>query len=271
MLSAVWLLAQLSFSQINVMTFNVRLNVESDGENAWPYRMATVKSMFETYKPDVIGMQEVLPGQLSDLKTMLKTYKQLGVGREDGKDKGEYCPLFFNESRFQLVKQGNFSLSETPWKFGVKGWDAACERIASWAVLIDNSTLDTILFINTHLDHVGEIARLESSKLILKNIDELGANFPVVLMGDFNAVPGSAVVTNFLNHKLVNSALVAKMKSGPISTFHDFGRIPVSERRTIDYILMSSHFGVNSYEVIIDPETSFISDHHPVQVNIRIK
>ncbi len=256
---------------MNVMTFNIRLNVASDGANSWPNRIKTVDHMMRNLQPDLIGMQEVLPDQLSDLKLLMRNYDWVGAGRENGIDKGEFCPIFYKSVRFKLVEFGHFGLSEQPSVFGLKGWDAACERIASWAVLVDLQNTDTFLVLNTHLDHMGEIARVESAKLIVEKVKQLTDNYPIIITGDFNSVPTSDVLSIFQSQNLHNASNIAKIKSGPNSTFHDFNRIEVSKRLTIDYVLVSDAFLVDSYNVIEDPDSSFISDHHPVMTKVYIK
>ena len=131
---------------VNVMTFNIRLDTESDSLNAWPHRRAEVGRMLGYYAPDLLGMQEVLPQQMTALKEMLPQYTALGVGREDGKAEGEFSPIFFRTDRFELLRSGNFSLSPTPNEFGVKGWGAACNRICTWALLKDKLNIAKITF-----------------------------------------------------------------------------------------------------------------------------
>ena len=152
---------------VNVMTFNIRLDTESDSLNAWPHRRAEVGRMLGYYAPDLLGMQEVLPQQMTALKEMLPQYTALGVGREDGKAEGEFSPIFFRTDRFELLRSGNFSLSPTPNEFGVKGWGAACNRICTWALLKDKQNGREVAYFNTHLDHVSAEARREGMRLIV--------------------------------------------------------------------------------------------------------
>ena len=121
---------------LEVMTFNVRLDAPSDSANNWKYRKDNVCQMITYYQPDLLGMQEVRHNQMEDLKQGLPQYTALGVGRDDGKEAGEYCPIFFNSHRFTLVEYGNFSLSEQPETIGIKGWDASYNRITTWAILL---------------------------------------------------------------------------------------------------------------------------------------
>lgn len=116
---------------LEVMTFNIRLDAPSDSANNWKYRKDNVCRMIAYYQPDLLGMQEVCHNQMEDLKQGLPQYTALGVGRDDGKEAGEYCPIFFNTGRFTLVEYGNFSLSEQPETIGIKGWDASYNRITT--------------------------------------------------------------------------------------------------------------------------------------------
>ena len=151
-------------AKVEVMSFNIRLDHVADSMNNWKYRKDHAAQMIAYYAPDIIGMQEVVKNQLDDLKERLPQYTALGVGRADGEEKGEYCSLFYKTDRFELLKSGNFGLSETPDSIGKKGWDAACERIVTWAVLKDKVSGREIAAFNTHFDHVGKVARREKCR-----------------------------------------------------------------------------------------------------------
>ncbi|MGN1214011.1 MAG: endonuclease/exonuclease/phosphatase family protein, partial [Bacteroidaceae bacterium] len=141
-----------------VMTFNIRLENKNDGVNNWEMRYQKVGEFILKQKTDIIGMQEVKQVQLEDLKNTMPDFDCVGVARDDGKQKGEYNPIFYNKKKFNLVSHGTFWLSETPLQPS-RGWDAACNRIATWAILQDKETMKSIMFVNTHLDHVGQKAR----------------------------------------------------------------------------------------------------------------
>lgn len=174
---------------LEVMTFNVRLDAPSDSANNWKYRKDNVCQMITYYQPDLLGMQEVRHNQMEDLKQGLPQYTALGVGRDDGKEAGEYCPIFFNSHRFTLVEYGNFSLSEQPETIGIKGWDASYNRITTWAILQEKSNGKKLIFFNTHLDNDGETARKEGVQLILNKIKEIAPHMPAIITGDFNCTP----------------------------------------------------------------------------------
>ncbi|MPM66375.1 hypothetical protein SDC9_113282 [bioreactor metagenome] len=256
----------------DVMTFNIRLDVSSDSLNSWQHRKDNVAGMIRYYEPDIIGMQEVLHSQLVDLTERLPRYTDVGVGRADGKMAGEYCSLFFKTDHFELLKEGNFSLSETPLKFGVKGWDAAYERMATWAVLKDKATGQKFICVNTHLDNEGKLARKEGLKLVLVKAKELGGGLPVIVMGDFNDTAESESIRIMDRNGMKNTRGTAAVVYGPSWSFHDFGRLNMAERPLIDHIYVSAPIEVNKYRVVNDtPEYGYLSDHNPVLVNITIK
>lgn len=258
---------------LKIMSFNIRYDTSRDSLNSWLYRKEAAGKMLNYYTPDIVGMQEVLHNQLEDMKASLPHYTAIGVGREDGKEKGEYNPLFFRTDRFDVLKSGNFSLSETPEKVGIKGWDAVCKRIATWAILKDKASDLEFMALNTHLDHKGEIARQESVRLLVKQITALAEDRPFVITGDFNTTPDSDIIMLLTKEgKIKNAKLEAALAYGPEWTFHDFGRLPLVERVWIDYIFISPDIQVNKFRNITDiPNTGFLSDHNPVLTEITIR
>ena len=171
----------LGFSQnLKVMSFNIRLNVDSDKENSWTNRKQDVADLLTYYHPDYFGVQEALPDQMKDIKNGLKNYDYVGVGRDDGKEKGEFSAIFYDTDRLQVLKSDTFWLSETPEKPS-KGWDAALNRICTYAVFRDKKSKKEFMALNLHFDHIGNIARVKSSELILKKIKEINPkNLPVL-------------------------------------------------------------------------------------------
>ena len=256
-------------SQMNVMTFNVRYDNPGDSLNNWKYRKEFAAKMIQNYDVDVLGTQEVLNNQLNDFLTLLPQYASAGVGRLDGKTAGEYSAVFYKKDKFKLLDSGNFWLSENPSAVGVKGWDAACERIVTWVVLQEKGTGKKFAFINTHFDHMGQIARRESSKLLLSKVDEIAKGLPLFVTGDFNSTPQSEVITiltdkNRPNH-LVDSRSVAPFIYGPSWSFHGFGMVPLAKRELIDFIFIKNKVTAEKVSVIADRlDNLYLSDHNPV-------
>ena len=257
--------------KIDVMSFNIRLDHVADGSNNWKYRSDNVVQMFSYYSPDILGLQEVLKNQLDDLKKFLPEYINIGVGRADGKEMGEYCPIFFKAERFKLLKNGDFALSENPDSIGDKGWDAACERIVTWAVLKDKKSSKEIAVFNTHFDHVGEVARRESAKLLINKIKELAVSCPVIITGDFNGTLDSEPVSILTEDGMKNAFNTAKVVYGPSWSFHNFGSIPIDKRRLIDFIFVNEEIEVERYRTVDDkPDDGYLSDHAPVMAILKI-
>lgn len=265
------LLGSFGFAQdLKVMTFNIRLHLDSDKENSWTHRKPEVLQLLDYYAPEVFGVQEALPLQMKDLESGLSDYDFVGVGRDDGKDKGEYSAIFFNKEKLKLLKSGTFWLSETS-AVPSKGWDAALNRICTYA-LFKNKKGKKFWVFNTHFDHIGIEARKNSANLILKKIKEFNKNdFPVVLAGDFNLTEDSEPI-KMLSDQLKDTFYHSLKKPyGPKGTFTAFDINKVSENR-IDYIFVKD-FKVNSYRTINDKRQNLLypSDHFPILVELKFQ
>ena len=176
------------------------------------------------------------------------------MGREDGVRAGEFNAVLFRDGTFDLLDSGTFWLSEEPGRAGSKGWDGACERLATWVVLRRGSDGREFLFINTHLDHEGETARREGVALLRQRIDSLRGDRPVILTGDFNAEPDSPVIAHVGEDGFLRDArLTAAERSGPAWSFSDFGRIPEAERPLLDYIFIGG--GIRAVRCEVLPDT----------------
>lgn len=262
--------------ELNVMTFNIRVDFGGDGDNNWEYRKDVAAKVIQNYNADIVGAQEVRKNQLQDFKDRLPGYNSVGVGRDDGIDQGEYSPILYKKDKFTEEKSGTFWISETPDVAGSMGWDAAYPRVASWVILKENKTGNRIFAINTHLDHRGLTARSEGTKMLMKKITQLSEGLPIILTGDFNDTPDSDAVKNIINTEnkehLTDSKTIAGKSSGTEWTFHDFGRLPEGERERIDYIFVSKQFKVSEYEATADTLNNiFVSDHKPVFAKISIQ
>lgn len=259
-------------SEITWATFNIRFDNPQDSLNNWKYRKDSVANFIRTQKLDIVGMQEVLHNQLEDLKASLPEYSGVGVGREDGKTKGEYAPIFFKKDRFEILENNTFWLSQYPDSVGFIGWDGACTRIATWAKMKDKQSGKVFMAINTHFDHVGTEARRKSALLIIDKIKEIVGDQPAVLTGDFNVNELSEAYNTLTTNSFVlkDAHKEAENKQGVDYTFHDFGRIEPSSCEKIDFIFITPNIKVsNSY---IPEETrqegKFLSDHNPEVVQI---
>lgn len=257
---------------IKVMTYNIRLDVKSDGENTWSERKDFFTGQLKFYEPDVFGIQEGLPNQVIDIAAALPDYKYVSIGR-DGNNQGEASSIFYKKNRFDLKESGTFWLSETPDVIS-KGWDAALNRICTYVLLYDKLSKKYFWMFNTHLDHVGEVARTKSLELIVSKINLLNKqHYPVVLTGDFNTEPTEPRIQS-LKQKMIDTRDVSVQKPfGPSGTFNGFKHDePVV--KLIDYIFISkdSDWIVNKYAVLSDSkDLHYPSDHLPVFVQLNLK
>ncbi|KAA0126632.1 endonuclease/exonuclease/phosphatase family protein [Chryseobacterium sp. SN22] len=269
--SIVFLLAfAFGFSQdLKVMSFNIRLNVDSDKENSWTNRKEDVTDLLTYYHPDYFGVQEALPDQMKDIKNGLKNYDYVGVGRDDGREKGEFSAIFYDTNRLRIINSGTFWLSETPEKPS-KGWDAALNRICTYAVFKDKKSKKEFMALNLHFDHVGNVARVKSSELILKKIKEINPkNLPVTVSGDFNLTEDSEPI-KIMSKNLKDSFYHSETKHyGPKGTFTGFNVNEVSKER-IDYIFIKG-FNIKSHRHINDRTENLLypSDHFPVLTELQ--
>lgn len=260
---------------INVMSFNIRYDNPEDGINNWHKRKDKVGQMLNFKNCDLIGTQEVLHNQLQDLQILLPNYEAIGVGREDGVTKGEYSAIFYKKDKFTAIDQGTFWLSETPNIPGSKGWDGACERVATWVHLKDNESHKEFLFINTHLDHVGTEARKKGVDLLQQKAFELSKGLPIIATGDFNAEPSSDVIANITDTSKANYWVHTKDLASSVEglnwSFHDFDKLELSKRELIDYIFVTPSILVKNYEVLpILYKNKLVSDHAPVIAKVQL-
>jgi endonuclease/exonuclease/phosphatase family metal-dependent hydrolase len=265
-----------SFGQnekLKVLSFNLRYNNPNDGENSWPNRSVRVKNFLWSERADIIGFQEVLHNEVLELDHALfnynfseRQYTRIGVGREDGETKGEYSPIYFRANRFSLITSKTVWLSETPTKPS-KGWDAACERIATFALFFDEELKDTLLVVNTHWDHVGERARQESANLILKEIETFTSIQNIIFLGDLNCKPEDAALKK-LRAVFSDAGIGISSKVG---TFNNFERAKNPNAPRIDYVFYKlKNFGFSSYKVgNTDVTEPLLSDHFPIVVEFE--
>jgi endonuclease/exonuclease/phosphatase family metal-dependent hydrolase len=252
---------------MKVMTYNLRYDTPQDGVNAWPKRKDKVINLIGKEAPDVLGVQEALHHQLEDIKSGLPKYEYLGVGRDDGKQKGEYSAVFINKDKFRAVDDGTFWLSETPKVPGSKSWDAAITRVVTWVKLIGTGSTDTILMVNTHFDHIGKVAREKSAELIKERIAPLARRLPVVLTGDFNTEPTDTPYKTMTNGKVYDFRDAGKGDPAGTSCTFKVNSVPC---RRIDFIFYGEGWGVQGYKVIDENDGQhYPSDHLPVVATMK--
>ena len=264
LLTALLLLSALlgSAQSLTVISYNIRLGEAKDGTNSWPFRYAASRAMVMDQKPDIMGLQEAFIYQAGYLQEYCEGYKYVGVGRENGKKEGEIMAIFYRKETVKLLKWGTFWLSETPKKPSL-GWDAACKRTATWALMKDKRTGKKFYYVNTHLDHVGWEAREKGLQLIVDRMAEMNKEgLPIVLTGDLNMTPERKQLAPL--NRVMQSARETAFKTDRLATFHNWGK---EDTQIIDYIYYSGFSSCVEYETVRKPyeDRKFISDHYPIK------
>lgn len=260
-------LSPISGQNITLMTYNIRLDLASDGENAWPHRKERIIQQLEISQPVILGTQEGLPHQIEYINQQLPEYDFIGVPRDDGKTKGEYSNIFYNTNKCSVLVNNTFWLSKTPNKPSI-GWDSEYPRICTYGLFEEKSTMEKFLVFNTHIDHKGKKASRKALKLICKTIKKVNTGMhPVVLMGDFNLTPNSREIKILSRHYVDTYHLDPPVNS---ATFNEFKQ---EEGPRIDYIFVSKDVGIHRYSILVekDEEGRFPSDHYPVVSEISLK
>ena len=252
-----------------IISYNIRYDNRWDKENLWSLRKDRLSQLLMDYDPSIFGIQEGLLNQVEWIDSTLRNYNYIGVGRDDGKGKGEFCAIYFDTTRYEVMENSTFWLSDTPNKVSV-GWDAALERICTYGLFKKKMSDKMVWVFNAHFDHVGKIARKKSSELILKKIKEVNTqSFPVVLMGDFNSNPDSDPIKIFKNNLQDALEISSTKLKGPRGTFNGFDTMHPLDNR-IDYIFVKD-MKVLSYRHIDDrlSNNRHISDHLPVMISVQ--
>ena len=280
--------------QLFVGTYNIRQHNNGDEKagNVWSTRCKVICDQINFESPDALGVQEAFAGQLRDMQANLDNYAYIGVGRDDGKEEGEYSAIFYKKDRLKLLNSGNFWLSETP-DVPCKGWDAACVRICSWGEFSQTDSQLRFFHFNLHMDHVGTVARREAARLVVRKIHEIAQGAPVVLTGDFNVDQHNEIFRIFTESGILKDSYdAARLRFAENGTFNSFDSRLWSDSR-IDHVMVSPHFEVDRYGILTDAywtdkpaqtrkgkdapgEIDFCekerrspSDHYPVLVHLK--
>ena len=275
-----WIAPGIAAAQsFNIATYNIRYENRADSlnGNGWGQRLPHIANLVRYHDFDIFGSQEVFYSQLNGMLAAMPEYNYIGVGRADGDKSGECSPVFYKRNKFRLIKTGNFWLSETDSIPG-KGWDAALPRICTWGrfQIVENGK--HFWFFNLHMDHVGKVARLEGTRLVLDKIKSMTEGEPVILTGDFNYDQRADGYSLLSESGLLNDAYVAaKLRYAPNGTFNNFNPHYKSDSR-IDHIFTTKEFEIVKYGVLTDMYWSkadsstqavrIPSDHYPVKTEV---
>jgi endonuclease/exonuclease/phosphatase family metal-dependent hydrolase len=267
---------------LQAMSFNIRYGTAHDGENRWEKRKELVFEVLRQQQPDAAGLQEALRFQIDQIRQALPVYQEIGVGRDDGKEKGEYSVILYRQDRFQAEESGTFWFSDTPEVAGSRHWGNSNVRICSWVRLIEKKSGRAFYIYNLHLDHQSQPSREKSVQLLAQRIRERKHPDPVIVMGDFNAEEDNPAVLYLQGSHafageagnpggnpvpLVDSFRLLHPEVSKAGTFHGFeGR---NEGGKIDYIFVSPDVPVQKAEIVsMQKDGRYPSDHFPVTAQI---
>jgi endonuclease/exonuclease/phosphatase family metal-dependent hydrolase len=259
------------------MTFNLRVRTLLDGPNIWDRRRDLVVERIRSFDPDLLGTQEGLDSMETFLRQQLADYTFRGVGRSDGKLRGEMSGVFFKTERFELLDEGHFWLSTTPEKPGSRAWGAIYPRMVTWLKLRPRDGGASFCWFNTHFEAFSGRARAESAKLLRDRIARIAGVMPCIVTGDFNASPNSAPYRTLLAEQAPPSASLHDVfraahpgTSRKEGTAHFFTGWRIGPR--MDWILASAHF--ETLDAAIDHTRGprgYPSDHFPVTATLRVR
>jgi len=254
----------------HIATYNIRFDNPRDSGNLWQDRLPHIVSLIQFHQFDLFGTQEGMKNQVEALSAETG-FPFVGIGRDAAENQGEYCAIFYNANLFTVQASGTFWLSETP-NTPSQGWDAALNRICTWARLADKHGQSFYVF-NTHFDHVGQQAREASSHLILSQIKSINVELlPVILMGDFNVTSENDAYQAIMNTKKwkdarLSSPLRSVMPAGTFTGFN-WHQDPYG---IIDHIFLSEGFTLYRYGILTDNYgLKYPSDHFPVMVEVGL-
>lgn len=258
---------------LTVMTFNIRYGSADDGENSWPHRDHLVKQVIRDHDAAVVGLQEALAFQIEEITNELPHYAVIGVGRDDGRAKGEFSAILYDARLFMADSSGTFWLSDTPEVIASKSWGNGITRICTWARLIDRRTGKALYIYNTHFDYRSESSRIESAKLVAEHIAERAHDDPVILMGDFNAGERTAEIISILDGahgpKFINAYRAIHPDTTEVGTYNAFKG--ERHREMVDHVFATT--GVTVLDAGIDHVNEngrYPSDHFPVWARVRL-
>lgn len=263
--------------KMTVATYNLRNDANSDDAkngNGWQQRLPEICNLIKYHNFDIFGTQEGLYHQLENIKEQLPELDYMGVGRDDGKQAGEYSAIFYKKNKYKLLSSGNFWLADNSSKPNL-GWDAVCIRICSWGKFKEKESGKVFYFFNLHTDHVGVKARREGAKLVLEKIKKIAGKQPTILTGDFNVdQDNESYVYLDTSDLLRDSYNLSPIKYANNGTFNSFNLTRKTNER-IDHIFLSKNFRVIRYGILTDiywdknSVPRIPSDHYPVVAEVE--
>lgn len=256
---------------VDALSFNIRYGTARDGENSWPNRKELVFGVVRDVNADFVGLQEALKYQIDEIREAVPGYGHHGVGRDDGKEAGEYSSILYRESRWKLDRGATEWLSDTPGEPGSKTWGNGITRIVTWGRFVENESGRVLFVFNTHFDHQSQPSRVKSAQYLAKRVSELVGDEPVIVMGDLNAGESNPAIAELTaadrRPTLVDTFRVLHPDEPVVGTFNGFKGETRGEK--IDYIFAPSAAKVVSAEIVrTNVDGRYPSDHFPVSAKL---
>ncbi|MFT4660051.1 MAG: endonuclease/exonuclease/phosphatase family metal-dependent hydrolase [Patiriisocius sp.] len=258
-----------SEKSITAMTYNIRFDIPGDENYNWDERRNMISQTISSNSPDVMGVQEAYYNQIKWLEDELKVYEWYAVGGEDGEFRGEYCAIFFQKEKYELLDSGTYWLAEDDAKPGSLAWDSEEPSVMTCVKLKMKSNGETIFVFNTRLGETDK-AKIEGSKKLLEKIGEIAKNNSFILTGDFNSEPEHKSIQLIKEHcKEAKASCFINASDLDYTLIFDDNGNKVHKRQ--DYVFFSDNFPVNSYEVLNNTfNKKYPSDHLPVLCRLRL-
>jgi endonuclease/exonuclease/phosphatase family metal-dependent hydrolase len=271
-------------TELRITTSNIRYGTADDGVNAWDKRRELLFTVLKAQDFDSVGLQEALDFQLKELDVELSDYSRVGVGRDDGKTKGEYSAILYKKAKYEAVANGTFWFSDTPEVPGSMSWGNTLPRICTWARLKNLQTGGYYYHFNVHLDHISVPSRQKSSQLLAARIVARPEQAdPVIVTGDFNAEPvmgdevtipyllGTAKIDDMQNPFVMEDAWLKLHPGDPDDTTHHSFKGGTTGGIHIDYIFYGPKVSATSAEIVHTHEGDvYPSDHYPVSAVLSV-
>jgi endonuclease/exonuclease/phosphatase family metal-dependent hydrolase len=269
-LPATWAQSPLG-EPLSVMSFNIRYGTASDGENRWTNRREFLFDVVRQADADVIGLQEALDGQIREIAAAVPGYAVVGVGRDDGRTRGEYAAILFRTSRLHVSDSGTFWLSDTPEQVASRTWGNTVTRICTWARFVDRDGR-AFWHYNVHLDHQSQPSRERSTALLAERIAaRRSTDEPAVITGDFNAGEDNPALTTLRSAGFGDTFRVLHPDANQVGTFTGFD-LESTAGPKIDYVLVPAGSEVLDAAILrTSRDGRYPSDHFPVTARVRLR
>ena len=260
----------ISETKLKVMTFNIRYGTADDGENSWQYRKENLFNEIRKLNPDLLGLQEALAFQINEILEAVPEYSFAGVGRDDGKQAGEYSCILYKKNQFRLDTTETFWFSNTPNVPGSNDWGNSITRICTWIKVTDKLAGKSFYHYNIHIDHLSQPSREKSTEFLIDKISKENNFKNVIITGDFNCGDENPAVQTITSTGLIDTYRILHPKNPNEGTFNDFKGIMTGEK--IDFIFVSKDFNTVDSEIIrTNVNGKYLSDHFPVMSNLILR